>query len=148
MSASDITPFINTAGVVFLAVAIFFTQWRAGSKQVSAEVMDNYEKLVSQLRDELTTVKTEMVNMEKGLIAKIAKLEGALEEKERQLATMAEILANRNPELEKVLAEIRDFMRNLADANRHQTQILEAGQSRDKAIDTSTKARVGNVLRK
>jgi len=130
-------------------------EWRSGAKQLSAEVLHNYETLVKQQKDQILhyeqefgKLKSEMANMEKGLIAKLGKLEGQLQEKDKQLQTLSEILANRNPELEKVLAEIRDFMKELNDTNMHQTKILEASQKRDKGIDDSTDAQTGNILRK
>jgi capsule polysaccharide export protein KpsE/RkpR len=145
MSLSSLLTLLPT---LVLIAAIVFSQWRSGAKEVSGEVMANYEKLVAQLREELTRMKTEMGNMEKGLIAKIAKLEGQLQEKDSQLSSLQTILANRNPELETVLGEIRDFMKQLKDETNHQTTILEAGKSRDRQIDDSTDRQVGNVMRK
>ena len=135
----DFTPNINTLSILVLAAAILYSQWRTGAKQVGAEVIANYKALVeqknehlNQTKQELATFKTEMANMEKGLIAKIAKMEGALGEKDKQLEMLNKILANRNPELEKVLGEIgkglgeiRNFMSQLTLKNDEQTVMLQ-----------------------
>lgn len=156
------TAFSPLAVVVYLAIR----EWKSGSKATNKEVIDNFELLTQQLKDKLdekekthkedlaryerqvTELKTEMQNMEKGLIAKIAKLEGVIAEKDKQLKIANEILANRSPELEKLLAEIRDFMSNIYDQNMHQTSLLETSQTRDQTIDTSTEEERGKVLRK
>jgi hypothetical protein len=132
MAFIEYAPLINTAGLIVLAFAMVFTQWKAGAAKVSTEVIANYAALDKQQKEQIShyeqefgKLKAEMANMEKGLIAKISKLEGALGEKENQLKMLNEILANRNPELEKVLTEIRDFMKQLTLKNDAQTAMLE-----------------------
>ena len=159
MTNSEIISAVTLIGV---AAAVLYTTFKREDKGVSAEVISNYEKLDQQQKDQIAkyehdhgALKTQMENMEKGLIAKIAKLEGQLQEKNRQLDQQNRLLeeknaiiANRNPELETVLGEIRDFMKQLNETNKLQTAMLKKGQTRDDKIDESTKAEVGHVLRK
>ena len=132
MTLQQIQPFITAAGFVVLAAAIWWSQWRSGAKQVGAEVIANYERLDRQQKDQIDAykrdieeIKASMRQTEKSFIEKIAKLEGAVGEKDRQLEILNKVLANRNPELEKILAEIRDFMRQLALKNDEQTDMLK-----------------------
>lgn len=155
MDISNFIPIINTIGFVVLAAAIWFAQWRSGSKEISSEVRENYKTLdeqkslqLEELKKAIEEIKASMRATEKGFIERIAKLEGQLKEKNNQIDSLNRILANRNPELETVLGEIRDFMKELRETNVHQTNILERGQIRDKVIDKHTENEDGKVLRK
>lgn len=52
---------------------------------------------------------------------------------------LTKIIENRNPDLEKVLSEIRDFMAKLNAKNDHQTNILEGQLAREGIIDRRDK---------
>jgi hypothetical protein len=154
-SISQYLPIINVLGFIALGTAIFYTQFKSGAKQVSSEVITNYKALDDQktqqieaLKQDVEEIRANMRSSEKGFIERIAKLEGQLKEKDNQLKMVHQILANRNPELEQVLGEIRDFMQSIDLQNQHQTKILERGQIRDENIDQSTEEETGNVLRK
>ncbi len=68
-------------------------------------------------------------------------LKGKIQEKDTKLDEYAAILQNRNPELETVLKEIRDFMKILHDqSNRN--------ESRNISIDKATDEDTGHVMRK
>src|SRR5688572_5572467 len=128
MDLSNITPIINTIGFTVLAVAIWYTQFKTGSSKVSSEVMGNYERLdeqktqrIKDLEQAVEEIKATMRLTEKTFIERIAKLEGQLKEKNNQLDAVNKILANRNPELEQVLNEIKDFMAGIHKQNIHQT---------------------------
>jgi len=56
-------------------------------------------------------------------------------QQEDLIKTYAALLQNRNPELEKILSEIRDFLKQLKEATAHQTVILESQQKREVIID-------------
>jgi uncharacterized coiled-coil protein SlyX len=147
-------PIINVFGFIALGVAVWYTQFKTGSNQISGEVITNYKALDEQKNNQLNSlqkdieeIKATMRAMEKGFIERIAKLEGQLKEKNNQIDSLNLILANRNPELETVLAEIRDFMKELRDTNVYQTNILERGQIRDVKIDKATNKEEGKVLR-
>jgi uncharacterized coiled-coil protein SlyX len=151
---SQYLPIINVFGFIALGVAVWYTQFKTGSNQISGEVITNYKALDEQKNNQLNSlqkdieeIKATMRAMEKGFIERIAKLEGQLKEKNNQIDSLNLILANRNPELETVLSEIRDFMKELRDTNVYQTNILERGQIRDVKIDKATNKEEGKVLR-
>ncbi len=159
--------------VVYLAVK----EYRAGDKTRSKEINDNAETLIAQLRAQIVedlkrheeiivkmdvnqktllasyesrfaTLKTEMTNMEKGLIAKIAKLEGENTAKDKQLEIVNKILSNRSPELDKLLVKLTELLERVDNKMDIQTNLLQTSQNRNAEIDTATDNKEGNVLRK
>jgi chromosome segregation ATPase len=134
-------PALNALGLISVAVAIFYNQYNSGAKQVSNEVISNYKlldeqktKQIADLQKQILAIQEAMRASENRFVERIAKLEGQLREKNHQVESLNQILANRNPELEKLLAEIRDFMQNIYSQNQHQTSILEEAQNRNQVI--------------
>jgi hypothetical protein len=109
MSFTQLAPLINTLGLLVLAAAIWFTQWRSGSSQVSAQVISNYEQLTKQQKDQIEAYKGDMEKLrstltdsEKNFIERISKLEGQVLEKEKRAKDLELLVVNRNPELERL----------------------------------------------
>lgn len=152
MTWPAITPFLNTVGLIVLAAAIVFNNWRTGSKQVSSEVISNYNVLdiqqkeqiaekdrqIVQSQKDIAEIKTAMGRMKEEFANELGKLQGQLTSKDKQIADLQSTILNRNPELEKLLTDIRNFMKEIRDSNTHQTQILEGQVTRDVAIDKAT----------
>jgi hypothetical protein len=144
MNITSILPYLNSLGLLGLAAAIFYTQFSTGARQVNSEVLANYKALdeqktqqISNYEKDIAEIKNAMRTMEKDFIERIAKMEGQLKEKNSQIDSLNVILANRNPDLEKILGEIRDFMKDIHFANLHQTEILDNQVVREKSIDAN-----------
>ncbi len=141
---------IAVGGIAVVLIYIFYNR-----NNVSSTIIDNYKTLDDQKTEQIKVlsqaieeIKASMRTTKEAFIERIAKLEGQLKEKNNQIDSLNQILANRNPELENVLGEIRDYMASLDKKQQHQISILERSQVRDDNIDQSTEDETGNVLRK
>jgi peptidoglycan hydrolase CwlO-like protein len=150
MSFTNFTAMIQTFGLVVLAAAFWYGQWRSGSKQISSEVVGNYERLdkqqkeqiaskdaqIAQYQKDVTEIKSAMNRMKEDFANQIGKLQGQLDSKDKQIDGLQKTILNRNPELESILKEIRDFMKKLNDSTNYQTGMLEGQLVREKRLDT------------
>jgi len=122
-----------TAVTTLLVVAFLgFKEWRSGSKKITQEVIANYDTLdkqqkanIQECRDNLVGATKAMHELENRFTGRISKLEGIVSEKDKQIQTLNQIATNRNPDLENVLKDIRNFMKNINDLNVARTSILE-----------------------
>lgn len=104
---------------IALVAAIVFFQFRRGSSQVSAEVINTYKLRVEQLsEDNKTLSKNQHENT-----SKIGRLEGILEEKNKELTRVQDILKDRNPETQK-------FMQYLTDVAQQSQKYMERDDKR------------------
>jgi chromosome segregation ATPase len=139
MNTSFIAAYLPT---VVIILAIVFTNWRTGAKQVSTEVLANYEKLDKQQKEQIDAYKKDIAEIratmratEMTFIEKISKLEGQLSEKDKRVKDLELIVTNRNPDLEKILSDIRDFMKRLSETNTKQTRMLETATGVEHSIN-------------
>ncbi len=154
-SFSQYLPLINSLVIAIGGVAVVLIYIFSNRNNISNTVIDNYKTLddqktrqIEDLKKAVEEIKATMRAIEKNFIERIAKLEGQLKEKDRQIRDLNEILSNRNPKLEKILEEIHKFMKELRDSNSHQTNMIENSQNRNDRIDNATDNETGNVLRK
>lgn len=154
--------YISTFGVIAVAGFLVWKEYRSGNSTLNSQVVANYKQLDEQQKDQIAQkdaainqyqkdmaeIKQAMGTMKEGFAKEIGKLQGELKAKDEQIALLQQTVLNRNPELEKLLTEIRDFMENIYKQNQHQTTMLEKGQVRNEKIDDATEAETGKVLRK
>ncbi len=152
---SQYLPLINSIVIALGGITVVLIYIFSNRNNVSKTVIDNYKTLddqktrqIEDLKKDVQEIKATMRVIEKGFIERISKLEGQLKEKDNQIRTLNEILSNRNPELEKILGEIHEFMKQLVKSNSHQTEMMESSQNRNDRIDSATDNETGNVLRK
>lgn len=151
---SQYLPLINSTVIAVGGIAVVLIYIFYNRNNVSSTIISNYKTLDDQkteqikgLSQAIEEIKATMRAIEKGFIERIAKLEGQLKEKDTQVKNLNEILANRNPDLESLLLEIKNFMKSLVDSSLYQTSILERSQSRSNMIDDHTQTETGNILR-
>lgn len=137
-----LSPSIVAIGVIFIAI----NNYRKDNNSVDDRLINNYKALdeqqKAQLEDkdaqilkyqaDMIEVKAIMAKMREELLGKISNLQGQSDSKDKQIADLQQTILNRNPDLEKVLKEIRDFMKEIIAANLHQTKILDK-QVKDEA---------------
>jgi hypothetical protein len=155
MGFQEYLPLVNSTVIAIGGIAVVVIYIYNNKSNVSSTVIDNYKTLdeqktqqIESLQKAVEEIKATMRANEKTFLEKIYKLEGQLKEKDNQIKSLNQILSNRNPELEKVLSEIKHFMSNIYDQNRHQTSLLENNKVRNQEIDTHTELEQGKVLRK
>jgi len=134
---------ISFAGVAFLGVSTFLTNWRSGKDKVGNEVLVLYKEQVSALEADVLRARdrsNELGNQMQTLSIELGKLKGEIVARDKQLSEYKEIFQNRDPELQQVLTEIRDFMGDI-----HKQLITN--EVRNIKIDKTTREETGKVLR-
>lgn len=121
----DYNQFIPIASAVSTFALIGFLAYResrSGNNEITKEVIQNYKNLdeqqksnIQECRDNLVGATKSMHELELRTNERIANLEGVVSEKDKQLQTLNQIVANRNPDLENTLHDIRNFMKNIND---------------------------------
>lgn len=158
----EITEYISSFGVIAVAVYLVYKEYKSGNTNINSQVVNNYkvldeqqkekiseqEQAIAQYQKDFHDVKQAMSKMKEEFANEIGKLQGQITAKDKHISDLQATILNRNPELENLLREIRDFMENIYNQNMHQTTILEKGQDRNQKIDEATIKDQGHVLRK
>lgn len=158
----SISEYISTFGVIAVAAFLVYKEYRSGTSSINSQVVANFKVLdeqqkakikdqeaaIIQYQKDFAEVKAAMGKMKEDFANQIGQLQGEIASKDKHIAELTKTILNRNPELEELLQEIRDFMENIYKQNTYQTGILEAGQKRNESIDQATDQHTGNVLRK
>jgi len=154
MDFSQYIPIISAGATLSLVVLLAIKEWRSGSGKISAEVITNYKNLddqqkaiIEEYKISLATATTTIQQMDMRFAEKVAKFEGIILAKDKQIEDLSKILSNRNPELEKVLSDIRNFMQQIIQTNLAQTKMLEGQQKRNQAIGKASKNKTGQPMR-
>lgn len=105
----EMLPYVGFLGFAVTTMGMLFMWRSSGAMQVSKDIINTYKTRVDQL-EENEKISRERVHEH---TKEIAKLQGVLEEKDKYINQMREILQNRNPELTEVLKEIRKFMESI-----------------------------------
>lgn len=113
MNFDTYLPFIN-----LLAFAVNgFLFWKRGTSQATRDLIDLLEKQVQALKEEneLSRQRShDLANQMTVLKGDVGFLKGQLLEREKEIRDFAQIVPQRDGELVKVLAEIKDFMQLMA----------------------------------
>lgn len=138
----DITAYLIPAALSIGVIVAYLGSYFKGTSSVSKEVINTYEIQVKQLKElrmedtqkakEQFELFTTQVN---NLTLQIGKQSGVIEEKEKQILKLEQILQNRNPELITVLEEIKRFMKDLHDKTGVIAERTERAEKRDLAVD-------------
>ncbi len=120
MDFNQIIASLSAFSPLALVLYLVIKEWRSGSGAISKEVITNYATLDTQQKDNIKECRDNLVGATKAMHElelrtneRISNLEGVVSEKDKQLQTLNQIVANRNPELETVLLDIRNFMQNM-----------------------------------
>ena len=101
--------FLGTIGIVVFALA----QWRSGratgkglNAQTAADTVALLQSSVNAFKGELAEAKKQIHDSE----LEIVRLQEANKHKDEQIKAYLEIIANRNPDLEQTLTDVRNFL--------------------------------------
>lgn len=123
----EIIPFLLPASVALASILVFFSTYMKRKNDVttagqtaSVEVINTFQTQVAQLKeqrledkknyDETLAKFTIQVNT---LSSEVGRLTGIISEKDKQIERYEKIFQNRDPELLKVLQEIKEFMKDM-----------------------------------
>lgn len=123
----QITPFLLPGAIAFATIAVFISQIIKGKndnrtvgEQVSSEVINAFKVQVDQLKamrtEDKATFDAQVINFTNqvsSLNKEIGNLNGMLSEKDKQIDKYEKIFQNRDPELLKLLQDIKTFMGDL-----------------------------------
>ncbi len=140
----DFLPVINLIGFAVLGVATWYTNFRSGKDKIGGEVLSLYKEQIAALEADVQRTRErshELGNAVQKISLELGIVKGQLQEKDKKLEEYSAIFQNRNPELQQVLGEIRDFMKMIhAQGTRFET--------RNTAIDKASTTDTGHLLRK
>jgi flagellar biosynthesis/type III secretory pathway chaperone len=157
----NLAGYISSFGIIAVALLLLWKEYRSGTDKLDSKIKQSYETRIAQQDRELEEhkareikyqqnqgeMKKAIATMKEEFAAKFGEMKGEISAKDKQIKDLTDTILNRNPDLEKLLAEIRDFMENIHKQNLHQTSILEAGSDRNDRIDEATAKEEGHVLR-
>lgn len=118
-------------GILGIGVAAFtFAQWRNGRSQLDTQTVQTYKNLLEATEKKYQSKQDDMQAQINDAAAKIGEFKGLLAGKEAQIADYRQIIENRNPNLEKILTQVVEFMakvdKRLNDIAEHQKRPLFA----------------------
>ncbi len=156
-----IAAFISSFGVVAVAAYLIYKEYRSGATTLNGQVIANYKALdeqqkrqlaekdaaILQYQKDVAEIKAAMQKMRQEFANDVGKLQGELKAKDEQIKLLQATILDKNPEMVKLLEEIRNFMENIYTQNQHQTNMLERGQTRNEKIDDATAHESGKILR-
>ncbi len=115
-------PIVSAVSTISLVAFLAYREAKSGNKEITTQVIQNYATLdkqqkdnIQECRDNLTGATEAMHKLELRTNERIANLEGVVSEKDKSIALLMQTLANRNPDLETTLVDVRNFMKNIND---------------------------------
>lgn len=108
-------------GFLFLGLGYAYSQLKEGSNKNKLDTIGLLKEDVAALKKVVQDNHDEIIRLQE-------QLKSAMADKKR----LEEIVENRNPDLESILKEVRDFMKAITASNLHQTSILDK-QVKDEA---------------
>lgn len=127
----------NVNEIVSIFVIIGLVVWNIYNSiqnRKSSDLADENNAL-GIMSKEIEAHKIKIANLEGNvheLSKQVTNKDSIIAEKDKQIAMMKEMFENRNPELQNILIEIRDFMKEIRNTNKHQTDILETQVKEEK----------------
>lgn len=103
-----------TIGVVFFAVG----QWRAGRDAKTGKVIEEASSTIKVLESRANAFEKDLKDarvLHERNREEIIRLQEAIKHKDIQIEQYYKIITNRNPELESVLKDVRNFLQVLSD---------------------------------
>lgn len=139
---------IVSLGILAAGFGYAWGQVRSGDNKSADRDRQNLRDLLKSEQEKnaaLLKEKTDLFNSLQAQITQnqteLAKLQGIVEAQTKMIEQYKDLIANRSPELEKILKEISAFLKNLS------TMAITV-QQRNEEIDKSTARKEGNVMRK
>lgn len=134
-------------GLVIVIVWQLISQIRSGNGALMKKMLTSYKERGEQLEK----INGDLVQVVAQYKEEVAKLVASNEEKDKHNATLRELLQDKNPEVTKVLTEIRDYLKESGEKTdkvlSYQTEILEDVKRRNESMDLASKSHIGDLTR-
>ena len=157
MEGGLLTHFITVATPLVLLVYIIVKEYRSNTSTLRRDINNDYVERNNQLEEKLKIFEIRLQEVS----VQMAKLEATIVEKDRHIDSLTKLIENRNPDLVKVLDDIKTFMKVLhkmiAENNKtcienndvlhHQTEMLDKQKEREQNIDRASETHTGNLTR-
>lgn len=171
----NIAPAISSIGIFLGVIYVIVKEWRSGSSAIEKKTIEGYKErnnqlegpggILPRLQEEIKEITekfdkkfTEQKEYFQGQIIEqgkeIAKLIGIVEEKDKHIKSLTEILQGKNPDMVNVLNEIKELNKKIInhlevsyketkEELTYQTDLLEKGKDRNEKIDEASKSHKG-----
>lgn len=106
ITVQDIIEGILAIGVVVFAIA----QWRNGRNTLNTETVQTYKDLLEVTEKKYLQKQEDMQKQINDMSTKMGEFKGLIAGKDAQIADYKQIIENRNPNLEKILNQMVEFM--------------------------------------
>lgn len=134
----DSLPLLNLLGLVIVGGFLMFKTIKSNASSIDAGTIASLKLQIDAVQNEGKLYKQQVLE----LTERVGKQDGIIQTQAQQIDKYEKIFQNRNPELTKVLEEIRDFMMGLEKKTdvmigelSYQTTILDADQERHLKLD-------------
>lgn len=104
---------INTLMIALCALVLGIQQWRSGSSKLSNNTIQTYKDLLEATEKKNKEKQDDLQNQLNIQAGQIGELKGLISGKDQQIADYRQILENRNPNLENILKQMVDFMKEI-----------------------------------
>ena len=136
---------VNSLGVIGVGVWLVYKHGKSGVNEIRSEIADAYRERNEQLENHINELEVSLEETNKALIEtnkNLSKLQGIVEEKDKQIDRLNKTLLDKNPETLELLQEIRKFLEMLhskIEASNvelfRQSKMMEVTQKRNERVD-------------
>lgn len=172
---NSIAPAISSIGIFLGALYVIVKEVRSGSSAIEKKTIEGYKERNNQLEGPdgiLPRLEQQIKDITKDFDEKfakqkeyfqekmskqgeeIARLTGIVEEKDKHIKSLTEILQGKNPDMVNVLNEIKELNKKIInhlevsyketkEELTYQTDLLEKGKDRNEKIDEASKSHIG-----
>jgi hypothetical protein len=125
---------LNTVMIAVCALILGIQQWRSGSNKLTTDTIQTYKDLLEATEKKNKEKQDDLQNQLNTQAGQIGELKGLITGKDQQIADYRQILENRNPNLENILTQMVNFMKEVE----HRLQGIESHIQKPMVAETKT----------
>lgn len=125
---------INTVMIAVCALILGIQQWRSGSNKLNNDTIQTYKDLLEATEKKNKEKQDDLQSQLNIQAGQIGELKGLITGKDQQIADYRQILENRNPNLESILTQMVNFMKDVD----HRLQTIEMHIQKPMVAETKT----------
>jgi chromosome segregation ATPase len=125
---------LNTIMIAVCALILGIQQWRNGSNKLNSDTVQTYKDLLEATEKKNKDKQDDLQAQLNAQAGQIGELKGLITGKDQQIADYRQILENRNPNLENILTQMVNFMKEVD----HRLQAIEGHIQKPVVAETKT----------